>query len=45
MRIGNRIEFKLVDRKKGKRVKLEFRSEDGRKLAPDDVRLVPASEV
>ena len=38
-------EFKLVDRKKGKRVKLEFRSEDGRKLAPDDVRLVPASEV
>ena len=39
-----RSEFKLVDRKKGKRVKLEFRSEDGRKLAPDDVRLVPASE-
>jgi DNA-binding HxlR family transcriptional regulator len=37
-----RSEFKLVDRK-GKRVKLEFRSEDGRKLTPDDVRLVPAS--
>ena len=37
-------EFKLVDRKKGKPVKLEFRSEDGRKLAPDDVRLVRASE-
>lgn len=38
-----RSEFKLVDRKKGKPVKLEFRSEDGRKLAPDDVRLVPGS--
>ena len=36
--------FKLVDRKKGKPVRLELRSEDGRKLAPDDVRLVPASE-
>jgi DNA-binding HxlR family transcriptional regulator len=35
--------FKLVDRKKGKRVKLEFRSEDGRKLTLDDVQLVPAS--
>jgi DNA-binding HxlR family transcriptional regulator len=39
-----RSEFKLVDRKKGKPVKLELRSEDGRKLAPDDVRLVSASE-
>ena len=39
-----RSEFKLVDRKKGKPVRLELRSEDGRKLAPDDVRLVPASE-
>jgi len=36
-----RSEFKLVDRTKGSRVRLEFRSEDGRKLAPDDVRLVP----
>lgn len=34
-------EFRLVDRKKGKRVLLELRSEDGRRLAPDDVRLVP----
>jgi DNA-binding HxlR family transcriptional regulator len=39
----SRSEFKLVDRKKGKPVKLEFRSEDGRKLAPDDLQLVPAS--
>jgi DNA-binding HxlR family transcriptional regulator len=38
-----RSEFKLVDRKKGKAVKLEFRSEDGRRLTPDDVQLVPAS--
>jgi DNA-binding HxlR family transcriptional regulator len=36
-------EFHLVDRKKGKSVKLELRSEDGRRLAPDDVQLVPAS--
>ena len=36
-------EFRLVDRKKGKPVRLEFRSEDGRKLATDDVRLVPTS--
>ena len=36
-------EFKLVDRKKGKPVKLELRSEDGRKLGPDDVRLVHGS--
>jgi DNA-binding HxlR family transcriptional regulator len=35
--------FGLVDRKKGKAVRLEFRSEDGRRLAPDDVRLAPAS--
>lgn len=35
--------FELVDRKKGKRVRLEFRSEDGRKLTLDDVHLVPAS--
>ena len=38
-----RSEFKLVDRKKGKAVRLEFRAEDGRKLAPDDVRLVHGS--
>ena len=36
-------EFRLVDRKKGKAVRLEFRSEDGRRLAPADVQLVPAS--
>jgi len=35
-------EFRLVDRNKGKAVRLEFRSEDGRRLAPDDVRLVHA---
>lgn len=35
-------EFKLVDRAKGKSVRLELRSEDGRKLALDDVRLVGA---
>jgi DNA-binding HxlR family transcriptional regulator len=34
-------EFELVDRKKGKPVTLELRSEDGRGLAPDEVRLVP----
>ena len=39
-----RSEFKLVDRRKRKPVKLELRSEDGRKLTPDDVQLVPASE-
>ena len=39
-----RSEFKLVDRKKGRPVKLEFRSVEGRKLALDDVQLVPASE-
>jgi DNA-binding HxlR family transcriptional regulator len=30
--------FTLVDRKKGKPVRLELRTEDGRRLAPDDVR-------
>jgi DNA-binding HxlR family transcriptional regulator len=34
--------FKLIDRKRGNRVRLEFRSEDGRQLAPDEVQLVPA---
>lgn len=37
-------EFTLVDRKKGKLVRLELRSEDGRRLVPDEVQLVPASE-
>jgi DNA-binding HxlR family transcriptional regulator len=35
---------RLVDRKRGKPVRLELRSADGRRLVPDDVRLVPASE-
>ena len=34
-------EFKLVDRKTGKPVMLELRAEDGRRLDPDDVQLVP----
>jgi DNA-binding HxlR family transcriptional regulator len=33
--------FTLVDRKKGRPARLEFRSEDGRRLGPDEVRLVP----
>ena len=32
-------EFKLIDRKKGKTVRLELRSEDGRKLELDDVQI------
>ncbi len=36
--------YKLVDRKKGKPVRLELRTEDGRRLALDDVQLVPVSE-
>ncbi len=36
-------EVHLVDRKKGKSVRLVLRSEDGRTLAPDDVQLVPVS--
>jgi DNA-binding HxlR family transcriptional regulator len=36
--------FKLVDRKKGNPVRLELRSEDGRRLVPDEVQLVPVSE-
>jgi DNA-binding HxlR family transcriptional regulator len=35
-------EFKLVDRKRGRAVRLELRSVDGRRLAAADVRLVPA---
>jgi DNA-binding HxlR family transcriptional regulator len=37
--------FALVDRKKGKRVRLELRTEDGRKHGLDDVELVPPSGV
>jgi hypothetical protein len=33
-------EFKLVDRKKGKPVRLELRSADGRTLGLDEVKLV-----
>jgi DNA-binding HxlR family transcriptional regulator len=33
-------EFKLIDRKKGKVVRLELRAEDGRKLTLDDVQMV-----
>lgn len=33
--------FALVHRKTGKPVRLEFRSADGRRLDPDEVRLVP----
>jgi DNA-binding HxlR family transcriptional regulator len=35
--------FTVVDRKKGKPARLEFRSADGRPLDPEDVRLVPPS--
>ncbi|HUR55750.1 MAG TPA: transcriptional regulator, partial [Gemmataceae bacterium] len=37
--------FTLVDRKKGKPARLEFRSEDGRKLGPEDVVIVPSAGV
>ena len=36
--------FALIDRKRGKTVRLEFRSEDGRRLGPDEVRLVRPGE-
>jgi DNA-binding HxlR family transcriptional regulator len=36
---------KVVERKTGRRVGLELRSEGGRKVAPSDVMLVPASDV
>ena len=32
--------FKIVDRKTGKPARLEFRTADGHRIAPDDVRLV-----
>jgi DNA-binding HxlR family transcriptional regulator len=34
-------EWSLVDRKKGRPVRLELRGEDGRRVALEDVRLVP----
>jgi DNA-binding HxlR family transcriptional regulator len=37
-------EFKLIDRKKGKVVRLELRTEDGRKVSLDDVQLVPPAD-
>src|SRR5437867_3717289 len=40
---GSCAAFTLVDRKTGKPVRLELRSEDGRRLDPDAVRLVPAA--
>lgn len=33
--------FAVLDRRRGRPARLEFRSEDGRRLGPDDVRLVP----
>lgn len=39
----SRAAFTLVDRKKGKSVRLELRSEDGRKFGLDDVQLIPAA--
>jgi DNA-binding HxlR family transcriptional regulator len=38
---GAGSEVRLVDRKRGRPVTLELRAEDGRRLAPGDVRLVP----
>jgi len=38
-------EFQVVDRKRGKRVRLELRSEDGRKLGFADVQMVPGDGV
>lgn len=35
---------RLVERTTGRRVRLELRTADGRKLAPDEVCLIPASE-
>ncbi|PJE01468.1 MAG: transcriptional regulator [Mycobacterium sp.] len=37
-------EFRLIDRTKGKAVRLELRAEDGRRVALDDVQLVGPSE-
>lgn len=38
-----KAEFQVVDRKRGKQVRLELRSEDGRKLGLEDVQLVPGT--
>jgi DNA-binding HxlR family transcriptional regulator len=38
---GGKSEWALVDRKKGRPVRLELRTEDGRRLALEDARLVP----
>jgi DNA-binding HxlR family transcriptional regulator len=38
---GGEAEWALVDRKKGRPVRLELRGEDGRRVALKDVRLVP----
>ena len=35
--------FALVDRKRGKPVRLELRTEDGRKVALDDAQLTPSN--
>jgi DNA-binding HxlR family transcriptional regulator len=40
---GGGLKGRCVERKTGRRVWLELRSEDGREVAPDDVRFVPAS--
>lgn len=37
---GGEAEFKLVDAKKGKPVRLELRGDDGRKFGLDEVRLI-----
>src|SRR3954471_19837007 len=39
---GEASEFKLVDAKKGEKVRLELRTEGGRQVGLDDVRLVAA---
>jgi DNA-binding HxlR family transcriptional regulator len=38
---GGKSEWALVDRKKGRPVRLELRTEDGRRLALEDARLAP----
>jgi DNA-binding HxlR family transcriptional regulator len=35
---------RLVERKTGRRVRLELRTDDGRKLTPDEVQMLPMSE-
>src|SRR5262245_39913938 len=38
------LQGNLAERRTGRRVRLELRSEGGRKVTPDDVRLVPAPD-